>query len=46
VGLLEPAEVDPGNGYRYYLRDWHDTPDSAEWETEIGWPVFRADGEN
>jgi DNA-binding transcriptional MerR regulator/effector-binding domain-containing protein len=30
----------------YYLRDWHDTPDSAEWETEIGWPVFRADGEN
>jgi DNA-binding transcriptional MerR regulator len=28
----------------YYLRDAHDTPDSSEWETEIGWPIFRADG--
>jgi effector-binding domain-containing protein len=28
----------------YYLRDSHDTPDPAEWETEIGWPSFRADG--
>ena len=21
VGLLEPSEVDPGNGYRYYAED-------------------------
>jgi len=28
----------------YYLRDSHDTPDPAGWETEIGWPIFRADG--
>jgi DNA-binding transcriptional MerR regulator len=27
----------------YYLRAPHDTPDPAEWETEIGWPIFRAD---
>jgi hypothetical protein len=27
----------------YYLHDWHDTPDPTEWETEIGWPIFRAD---
>ena len=26
-----------------YLRDAHDTPDQTRWETEIGWPVFRAD---
>jgi DNA-binding transcriptional MerR regulator len=26
-----------------YLRDAHDTPDETRWETEIGWPVFRAD---
>ena len=28
----------------YYLRDSLDTPDPAGWETEIGWPIFRADG--
>jgi len=28
----------------YYLRGAHDTPDEAEWRTEIGWPIFRADG--
>jgi DNA-binding transcriptional MerR regulator len=27
----------------YYLRDAYDTPDAAEWLTEIGWPIFRAD---
>jgi DNA-binding transcriptional MerR regulator len=27
----------------YYLRDAEDTPDEAEWRTEIGWPIFRAD---
>jgi DNA-binding transcriptional MerR regulator len=27
-----------------YLCDAHDTPDESRWETEIGWPVFRADG--
>jgi DNA-binding transcriptional MerR regulator/effector-binding domain-containing protein len=27
----------------YYLRDFYDTTDQAEWVTEIGWPVFRAD---
>jgi effector-binding domain-containing protein len=28
----------------YYLRGASDTPDQAEWRTEIGWPIFRADG--
>ena len=28
----------------YYLRGAGDTPDQAEWRTEIGWPIFRADG--
>jgi len=27
----------------YYLRGANDTPDEAEWRTEIGWPIFRAD---
>jgi DNA-binding transcriptional MerR regulator/effector-binding domain-containing protein len=27
----------------YYLRDAHDTADETQWETEIGWPIFRAD---
>lgn len=27
----------------YYLRDAHDYPDPGQWETEIGWPIFRAD---
>lgn len=27
----------------YYLRGAGDTPDEAEWKTEIGWPIFRAD---
>ncbi|HEY1990255.1 MAG TPA: MerR family transcriptional regulator [Acidimicrobiales bacterium] len=27
----------------YYLRDPYDTSNPAEWETEIGWPIFRAD---
>ena len=27
----------------YYLRGAQDTPDEAEWRTEIGWPIFRAD---
>jgi len=27
----------------YYLRDSYDAPDAAEWLTEIGWPIFRAD---
>jgi DNA-binding transcriptional MerR regulator len=27
----------------FYLRDAHDTPDQDAWETEIGWPIFRAD---
>jgi DNA-binding transcriptional MerR regulator len=28
----------------YYLRGAIDTPDPADWTTEIGWPTFRADG--
>jgi DNA-binding transcriptional MerR regulator/effector-binding domain-containing protein len=28
----------------YYLRGAEDTADEAEWRTEIGWPIFRADG--
>ena len=28
----------------YYLRGASDTPEEAEWRTEIGWPIFRADG--
>jgi DNA-binding transcriptional MerR regulator len=27
----------------YYLRGADDTADEAEWRTEIGWPIFRAD---
>jgi DNA-binding transcriptional MerR regulator len=27
----------------YYLRGAGDTRDEAEWRTEIGWPIFRAD---
>jgi DNA-binding transcriptional MerR regulator len=27
----------------YYLRGAEDTLDEAEWRTEIGWPIFRAD---
>lgn len=27
----------------HYLRDAYGTPDAAEWLTEIGWPIFRAD---
>ncbi|MGO9502666.1 MAG: MerR family transcriptional regulator [Streptosporangiaceae bacterium] len=27
----------------YYLRGPQDTADCDEWETEIGWPIFRAD---
>ena len=26
-----------------YLRGASDTPDDDDWETEIGWPIFRAD---
>jgi DNA-binding transcriptional MerR regulator len=26
----------------YYLHGAGDTPDEAEWRTEIGWPIFRA----
>jgi effector-binding domain-containing protein len=25
----------------YYLTGQRDTPDSAQWRTEIGWPIFR-----
>lgn len=25
----------------YYLAGQHDTPDPAQWRTEIGWPIFR-----
>lgn len=25
----------------YYLVGQRDTPDSAQWRTEIGWPIFR-----
>jgi hypothetical protein len=28
---------------KYYLRGADDTSDEAEWRTEIGWPIFRAD---
>jgi len=26
----------------YYLVDAQDTPDEAQWQTEIAWPIFRA----
>jgi DNA-binding transcriptional MerR regulator len=29
----------------YYLVDAQETPDSEKWKTEIGWPIFRSDGE-
>jgi effector-binding domain-containing protein len=25
----------------YYLVGQHDTPDTAQWRTEIGWPIFQ-----
>jgi effector-binding domain-containing protein len=28
----------------YYLRGVGEVADEAEWRTEIGWPIFRADG--
>ncbi|MDQ2813893.1 MAG: MerR family transcriptional regulator [Actinomycetota bacterium] len=28
----------------YYLCGLADTPEQANWRTEIGWPIFRADG--
>jgi DNA-binding transcriptional MerR regulator len=27
----------------YYLRGAHDTHDATQWQTELGWPIFRAD---
>ena len=30
----------------YYVRGPNDVADSAEWVTEIGWPIFRADAES
>ena len=27
----------------YYVRDAWDTPDTGRWQTDVGWPVFRAD---
>jgi effector-binding domain-containing protein len=27
----------------YYLVGFLDEPDTASWETEIGWPIFRSD---
>jgi DNA-binding transcriptional MerR regulator len=27
----------------YYLVNADDTPDAARWQTELGWPIFRAD---
>jgi effector-binding domain-containing protein len=27
----------------YYPGGTAETPDEAEWRTEIGWPIFRAD---
>ncbi|MHA6765540.1 MerR family transcriptional regulator [Streptacidiphilus sp. PAMC 29251] len=29
----------------YYLCGAQDTPDTAQWRTEIGWPVFRSDAD-
>ena len=28
----------------YYLVGQHDTPDTAQWRTEIGWPIFQTGG--
>ena len=28
----------------YYLVDGHDTEDSAQWRTEVGWPIFATGG--
>ena len=30
----------------YYRRGANDTPDPAGWETGIGWPIFRAVGQD
>jgi DNA-binding transcriptional MerR regulator len=34
VGLLTPADVDAGTGYRRYATDQN------AWRTEVGWPIF------
>ena len=28
----------------HYLRGIAETADSAEWQTEVGWPIFRTHG--
>jgi hypothetical protein len=39
-----PAETSIDGPLRaYYLVGAGDTPDEADWSTEIGWPIFRAD---
>ena len=42
VGLLEPI-LAWWQGALGELRGADDTSDEAEWRTEIGWPIFRAD---
>jgi effector-binding domain-containing protein len=27
----------------YYVRSAHDSDDPGEWQTQLGWPIFRAD---
>jgi DNA-binding transcriptional MerR regulator len=38
--VTEHALAVDGPLREYFLVDAHDTPDTAEWRTEIGWPIF------
>ena len=36
-----PGDISAGPIREYYLVGQHDTPDTAQWRTEIGWPIFQ-----
>lgn len=39
--VARPALAVEGPIREYYLTGPQDTPDTAQWRTEIGWPIFR-----
>jgi hypothetical protein len=44
AGVQESIKDDAGQPppiREYYLAGRRDTPDAAQWRTEIGWPIFR-----
>jgi hypothetical protein len=34
-------DQEDAGGREYYLVGQHDTPGTAQWRTEIGWPIFQ-----